>query len=81
MYRFDLETLENCRDVTPLVFSWDRSIDGMRVWVPAGGTANGETMYWSHHANSGTLRLFWWNEDTGFVSRVDRAVAGSNLVR
>jgi hypothetical protein len=76
--------MENCGTTSGLVFTWNRSIDGQRVWVPAGGTANGETMYWAHNAlgifGIPIMRLFYWNEDTGgSVFRNDPAVGGSNF--
>ena len=79
IYRWGLDQMENCVGTPGSVFVWNRSIDGQRVWVPAGGTANGETMYWAHIAVDGTtLRLFRWNEDTGLFL-VNNAVAGSNF--
>jgi hypothetical protein len=79
MYRWTLDDMENCGTTHGQVFTWNRTVDGQRVWVPAGGTANGETMYWAHNATNGTLRLFRWNEDSGSVFWVNEAVAASNF--
>jgi hypothetical protein len=62
MYRWTLDDIENCATTHGQVFTWSRNNDGQRVWVPAGGTANSETMYWAHNATSGVLRLFRRNE-------------------
>jgi hypothetical protein len=79
MYRWTLDDIENCAQTHGQVFLWNRGIDGQRVWVPAGGTANSETMYWAHNATSGLLRLFRWNEDSNTIFRVDENVAASNF--
>ena len=80
MYRWQLDQMENCAGTSGSAIFFNVGVDGQRVWVPAGGTVNGETMYWGHIAPTGTtLRLFYWNEDNAGAFLVNEAVAGSNF--
>lgn len=78
MYRFDANSMVNCGPLSFSFVDWYASTDGQRVWVPAEGTNNGETMYWGHNATPTMFRLFWWDE-TGGAFYVTRALAATNF--
>ncbi len=78
MYRFPIDQMASCADTVDGSFvEWAASLEGQRVWVPAGGTNNSETMYWGHNMNTTTFRLFSWDESSASASNVTRTVSPS----
>ncbi len=78
MYRFNVDEMANCPATISFSFvEWPASMEGQRVWTPAGGTNKSETMYWGHNVNTTTFRLFSWDESSASASTVTRTVSAS----
>ena len=75
--RFDLDAMYDCLAVPTATFSWPSATDGQRVWRPVEGAT--ETMYWAHHQNATTLRVFSWPESDPAPTNVLRTVSSSSF--
>lgn len=77
MKRLNLDQMANCVAVTFTDFNQLFSTFGQRVWVPAEGANNIETMFWGQRDNATTFRIFSWNEAAAAPTQVTRAIATS----
>lgn len=71
--------MSDCVATSFSTFTQPFSTFGQRIWVPAEGTNNIETMHWVQHDNSTTLRIFSWAEANAGPSSVTRALAASGF--
>ena len=79
IYRFNIDQIADCVTAATTTFTQSFSIIGQRVWVPAEGTNNIETMYWGQLDNSTTFRIFSWPEASGTPTSVTRTISASNF--
>jgi hypothetical protein len=77
--RFNIDQMVDCVTASFSTFSQPFTTFGQRVWVPAEGTNNIETMYWVQHDNSTTMRIFSWSEAAAAPTRVTRTLTASNF--
>lgn len=75
--RFELDAMYDCLVAPFTMFSWPSTTDGQRVWRPVEGAT--ETMYWAHHQNSTTLRVFSWPESDPAPTNVLKALSSSSF--
>jgi hypothetical protein len=69
--------LYDCGAITTNTFIWPSAIEGQRVWRPVEGAD--DTMYWAHHVNATTLRIFSWSEALVAPTNVARALTASTF--
>ena len=81
IYRFNIDQMVDCASVSFSTFDQPFSTFGQRVWRPAEGTNNIETMYWGQLDNSTTFRVFSWKEANAAPTSVARAVAASSFAQ
>lgn len=79
IYRFNADQMANCVATSFTTFTQPFSTFGQRVWTPAGGTNNIETMYWGQHNTSTTFRIFSWAESAAAPSAVNRTLTASSF--
>ena len=79
IYRFNLDQMADCVTTSTASYTQSHSSPGQRVWVPAQGTNNIETMYWGQMDNSSLFRIFSWSESLAAPTSVTRAVTTSNF--
>lgn len=80
IYRFNLDQMADCGAVAFTTFTQLGNVFGQRVWVPAGGTNNLETMYWAQLDNATTFRIFSWSETLAAPVQATRAIAATSFV-
>jgi hypothetical protein len=79
MVRVSMDPMVACGSPTFEAFAQSGSTFGQRVWVPAEGTNNIETMYWGQLDNVSTFRIFSWPEAAASPSSVTRTIAPSTF--
>ncbi|MGH8532241.1 MAG: hypothetical protein ACREV1_05775 [Gammaproteobacteria bacterium] len=79
VYRFGIHEMASCLTTPTQTFTQPHSTFGQRVWIPAQGANNIETMYWAQHSNSTTLRIFQWPESAAAPTSVTRALTASSF--
>jgi hypothetical protein len=78
MTRFNLDQMSDCLTTSFTTFSQNFTTFGQRVWVPAEGTNNIETMFWGQRDNATTFRIFSWNEAAGAPIQTTRVITTSS---
>lgn len=80
IYRFNIDQMVDCvNPVTTSSFTQSSSTFGQRVWVPAEGTNNIETMHWAQLDNTTTFRIFSWPEAAAAPNSVTRVISASTF--
>lgn len=79
IYRFNLDQMADCVTTATTTFTQPSTAFGQRVWVPAEGTNNIETMYWGQLDNTSTFRIFSWSESAAAPTSVTRAISTSTF--
>lgn len=80
MWRIDLDAMVDCAMAAVTRFTWDNTVEGQRVWVPAEGTNTRSSMYWAHQGPTNTdLRVFQWREVDAAPTNVLRTVDASTF--
>lgn len=79
MYRFGIHEMASCLTTPTQTFTQSHSSPGQRVWIPAQGANNIETMYWAQHDNTTTLRIFQWPESAAAPTSVTRVLTASSF--
>lgn len=79
IHRINIDQLADC--VLPSITTFTQSFGtfGQRVWVPAEGTNNIETMYWAQLDNTTTFRIFSWPETAAAPTSVTRTLSASTF--
>ncbi|MGE0684728.1 MAG: hypothetical protein AB7P69_27945 [Candidatus Binatia bacterium] len=78
IYRFNIDQMTDCVTATTNTFTRSHSA-GQRVWVPAEGTNNIETMYWVHHDSTTVMRIYRWSEAAAAPTQVTRTLTASSF--
>jgi len=81
MFKFPLASIFDC--VAPIagaVFSWPRTLEGQKVWVPAEGAEKRRYMVWSHAVSSTVDRWFLWRDLSASVAITTRGVGASSYI-
>jgi hypothetical protein len=79
MYRFGLHEMASCIGTPTQTFSQSSTVFGQRVWVPARGTNNMESMYWGQLDNTTTFRIFRWEEGVAAPTATARSISASTF--
>jgi hypothetical protein len=79
IYRFNIDQMADCVGAAFTTFTQPSTTFGQRVWVPAEGTNNIETMYWGQLDNTSTFRIFSWPETAAAPTSVTRAISTSTF--
>lgn len=79
IHRFNLDQMADCLTVSFTSFTQFSTTIGQRVWVPAEGTNNIETMYWGQLDSSTTFRIFSWPEAAAAPTSVTRSISAANF--
>lgn len=79
IYRFNIDSMVDCVGTAYATYTQSFATYGQRVWVPAEGTNNIETMYWGQLDNSSTIRIFSWSETLAAPSAVTRTITATNF--
>ena len=77
MYRIDKAELLSCANISIGIFDQPWTIEGQRVWRPAGGAEGRMMMMWAHHIDETHMRVFKWLEADGAPTSVVRTVSPS----
>jgi hypothetical protein len=80
IHRINIDQLVDCV-AAPAITTFTQSFSplGQRVWVPAEGTNNIETMYWAQLDNTTTFRIFSWPEAAAAPTSVTRTLSASTF--
>ncbi|MBI5192537.1 MAG: hypothetical protein HZA08_03720 [Nitrospirae bacterium] len=79
IYRFNIDQMADCIGTAYSTFDQSFATFGQRVWVPAEGTNNIETMYWGQLDNTTTFRIFSWSEAAAAPTSVTRTITATNF--
>lgn len=77
MYRLTKAELLNCADMSVSLFDQSWTVEGQRVWRPAGGGEQGTVMMWAHSIDDTHMRVFKWPELKPGPTSVVRVVSPS----
>ena len=77
MRRFNLDQMADCLTASFSTYSWPNTTEGQRVWRPVQGAT--DTIYWAHHSNSSTLRIFSWPETAAAPTNTTRILAATTF--
>lgn len=78
IYRFNIDQMTDCVTTTVRAFTRPYTVS-QRVWVPAEGTNNIETMYWVHHDTPTSMRIYRWSENANAPTQVTRTLTASSF--
>ena len=79
MFRIDKAALIACGNPGFTFFDQDWTVEGQRVWRPAGGAEQSPVMMWAHSIDATHMRVFKWPESAGAPINFVRPVAATTF--